>query len=395
MDSLDKNLPYLLALLRIPDMGPSKLKKMMNLYPKLSQVFSENNECLMFPGISVDWKGVEKDLKWLEQDQTHILSLKDPLYPSLLKEISGAPPVIFVRGQVELLSQPQIAMVGSRNPTNSGSEIAKKFARELSKKGLIITSGLALGIDGLSHEGALDFGETIAVLANGLDQVYPHAHRKLADRVIERGALVSEFPTGVPPVPIHFPRRNRIISGLSMGTFVVEAALRSGSLITAHYALDQGRDVFAMPGSIHSSQSKGCHALIRQGAKLIEKPEDILEELSPMLEYMSFNNNSFVQKRNKAKQLELDFNLKAPSKTRGAPEDEAVNFNLYKNQNRDSVFETQCELLLYQVGYEATPLDNLLSTSGLTVAEVSSILLELELKGLIRTVHGGYERIHI
>jgi DNA processing protein len=209
--------------------------------------------------------------------------VNDGRYPPLLREIPQAPPVLFVHGDPDCLRVPQLAMVGTRNPTPSGRETARQFAAHLAGAGMIITSGLALGIDAAAHQGALaGGGRTIAVMGTSLDRVYPAKHRDLARAIAERGALVSELPTGTPALAENFPRRNRLISGLALGVLVVEAALQSGSLITARLALDQGREVFAIPGSIHNPLAKGCHALIRQGAKLVETANDIVEELGAL-----------------------------------------------------------------------------------------------------------------
>ena len=201
-------------------------------------------------------------------------------YPDLLRRSPDAPPVLFVRGHAHVLNEPQLAMVGSRNPTAGGRATARRFAASFARLGLCITSGLALGIDAACHEGALDSdGSTVAVLAHGLDVIYPAVHQALAERIVASGALVSEFPPGTAPVAARFPQRNRIIAGLSHGTLVVEAAYNSGSLITARLAGVAGREVFAIPGSIHNPMARGCHALIRQGAKLVEQVDDVLAEL--------------------------------------------------------------------------------------------------------------------
>lgn len=224
---------------------------------------------------------VDATLAWLEAPDHHLLTLDDARYPSLLREITDPPPVLHVNGDPARLEGTLLAIVGSRNPTVLGEHTARSFAAALSGTGITVASGLALGIDACAHEGALGAGEggTVAVVGTGLDRVYPAVHRDLAHRIAARGALVSEFPLGTPARPDHFPRRNRILSGLSVGCLVVEAAPRSGSLITARLAAEQGREVFAIPGSIHSPLSRGCHALIRQGARLTERVEDILEEL--------------------------------------------------------------------------------------------------------------------
>ena len=220
-------------------------------------------------------------LHWLDAADHHLVSLDDPRYPALLREIPDPPPLLHVNGDPARLARPMLAIVGSRNPTVLGEHTARTFSNALSCAGLTIVSGLALGIDACAHEVALASGEggTVAVVGTGLDRVYPAGHRDLAHRIAAHGALVSEFPLGTPARSDHFPRRNRILSGLSVGCLVVEAAPRSGSLITARLAAEQGREVFAIPGSIHSPMSRGCHALIRQGARLTECVEDILEEL--------------------------------------------------------------------------------------------------------------------
>jgi DNA processing protein len=218
-------------------------------------------------------------LEWLADPAHQMLTLADEAYPDLLRQIDDPPPVIYLIGNPLLLHQPQLAVIGSRNPTPSGQENAREFARTLASAGLCITSGLAVGVDGAAHEGALASGNTIAVLGTGPDRIYPAAHQELAHRIAEQGLLVTEFPPGVQARAENFPRRNRIISGLSVGTLVVEAALRSGSLITARLALEQGREVFAIPGSIHNPQARGCHGLIRQGAKLVESAQDTARQM--------------------------------------------------------------------------------------------------------------------
>jgi DNA processing protein len=229
-------------------------------------------------------------LEWLGRDGQHLVAWDDPDYPPQLLATADSPPVLQVSGRRELLSRAAVAIVGSRNATPQGLENAEQFAAAVSGAGLTVVSGLALGIDTSAHRGALaGQGSTVAVVGTGLDRVYPPANRELAHRIAREGALVSEFPLGTPPLPENFPRRNRVISGLAKGVLVVEATLRSGSLITARLAAEQGREVFAIPGSIHSPFSKGCHRLIRDGAKLVETASDILEELafphtSPMSE---------------------------------------------------------------------------------------------------------------
>jgi DNA processing protein len=285
-----EQLRYLLALHRSPGMGAALLTNLLKNTSELASLFNNKGELLLKNKRSVgptDWAGVERDLKWLGDPNCHLITPFDSEYPALLRQISNAPAVLFVQGNIRRLANPQIAIVGSRNSTVTGRDNAFKFAQHFSELGFTVTSGLALGIDAAAHQGALKGqGGTIAVLGTGIDKIYPSSHVALAHEIIEKGVLLSEYPIGVPPAPSNFPRRNRIISGLSLGTLVVEAALKSGSLITARYALDQGREVFAIPGSIHSPLAKGCHHLIRQGAKLVETAEDVLEELSALINYV-------------------------------------------------------------------------------------------------------------
>lgn len=306
-----------------------------------------------------DWAAVDRSLAWARGKQCHILTLADPRYPALLAEIGDPPPLLFVRGSIEALANPQLAMVGSRNPSPLGRESAEAFARHLARAGLGICSGLALGIDAASHEGCLaGGGQTVAVSGTGLDRVYPARHRDLAHAIVEHGgALVSEFAPDTPPLPGNFPKRNRIISGLSLGTLVVEAALRSGSLITARSALEQGREVFAIPGSIHNPLARGCHRLIREGAKLVETAGDILEELAPQLRGL----------------LAAAHEVQASAPT-------------------EAVLDAEYRQLLAYVGYEPTSVDTLVARSGLTAEAVSSMLLLLELEDYVASTDGGYLR---
>lgn len=359
MRDRSEQLPYLLALLRIPGVGPMKISAILQSGVALSTLVDSKGYCQHFREY-VDWIGVNKDLEWAESPGCQIIMFDDPAYPPLLNEIHSAPPLLFVQGNAALLSQLQIAIVGSRNPSPLGLENAFNFAHYFSDQGIVVSSGLAMGVDGAAHQGAL-LGKsgTIAVLANGLGEVYPVSHRRLSQEILDQGgALVSEFPIGVPPLGSHFPRRNRIISGLSVGVLVVEAALKSGSLITAKLAIEQGREVFSIPGSIHSPLVKGCHALIREGAKLVEKASDVLEELETLKWY--------VHSKKEAMKL--------------------------TKENQASL-EPAYQSLLNEVDYACTAMDSILCRSGLTAAIVSSMLLELELQGYLRSVPGGYARL--
>ncbi|MCK5382549.1 MAG: DNA-processing protein DprA [Gammaproteobacteria bacterium] len=309
-----------------------------------------------------DEAAIAQDLEWHEKPGNRIMCCRDPDYPALLLQIPAPPPLLYVHGDTAILGEPQLAMVGSRNPTGPGRQTAIDFARHLSAAGLVITSGLALGIDAASHQGALDAGgSTIAVMGTGLDRVYPARHRDLARRIAEQGALVSEFPVGTPPLAENFPRRNRIISGLSMGTLVVEAALRSGSLISARNAGEQGREVFAIPGSIHNPLARGCHHLIRQGAKLVETAQDVIDELGAL-----------------AGACAEQPGARHPEEQSGQPRE----------------LDPEYLQLLDNIEFESTSIDQLVTRSGLTPAEVSSMLLQLEMSGYIASSHGGtYNRL--
>jgi DNA processing protein len=298
----------------------------------------------------------EAEREWLDRPGNHIVTLCDPAYPPLLRQIPDPPPLLFVRGDPALLAAPQLAVVGSRNPTPGGTDNARAFARALARAGLAVTSGLALGIDAAAHEGALEVaGRTLAVAGTGLDRVYPASHRALAHAIAAGGALISEFPLGTPPRRENFPQRNRIISGLALGVLVVEAAPASGSLITARLAAEQGREVFAIPGSIHSPLARGCHALIRQGAKLVETAQDILEELGPLAQAAAGAESPAGH---------------PPAAT--SPAEEA---------------------LLVQLGHDPADVDTLCARAGLTPDAVSSMLLQMELRGLVASCPGGkYQR---
>ena len=311
---------------------------------------------------SPDWHSFTKIIAESERCQSKIIAYDDPVYPSLLKEIYDPPLVLFVRGNVELLLLPKIAIVGSRNASVAGREIAHKLAGQLTAQ-FVVTSGLALGIDAQAHLGALhQAGYTIAVVATGLDMTYPARHRKLQQDIIEnKGLIISEFAPGIAPKAGHFPKRNRLISGLSLGVLVVEASLKSGSLITARCALEQAREVFAVPSSIYNLQAKGCHWLIKQGAKLVETIADIEEEFEDVI------SDSLNLGRN---------NEKASSIEKNEPQD------LFNDP------------MLASVGYEVTPVDMVVSRSKLPINVVLTRLTVLELKGLVSAVPGGYLKLN-
>jgi DNA processing protein len=293
-----------------------------------------------------------------------ILAWPESHYPEQLRHIHDAPLVLYTLGDTGLLARDQIGIIGSRKATRAGLDHARRFAEELSARELLVTSGLALGIDGAAHAGALDAGfPTMAVVGCGLDRTYPHQHRRLGERVIADGLMISEYPPGTPARAAHFPQRNRIISGLSRGVLVVEAGLRSGSLITARMALEQGREVFAIPGSVHSPVARGCHHLIKQGARLVETVDDILEELGAWWSPP----------------------LTAETADTSGPE-QPGNGPLAGLDSREiAVFEA--------LGYDPQSTDALSSATGLPADQLMQSLLLLELQGLVSSAPGGYQKV--
>ncbi len=350
-----------LALLHCPGIGPRRYSTLLEYYHQPSILLdsgaSEINR-LELPNKTKqwlkqpDWSLIETDLAWLNSSPDHhIISLNDQCYPQRLKQIDSAPPLLFAIGNTELLRTTQLGIVGSRNPSAGGKENSFNFAQSLSQTGLTITSGMALGIDAAAHKGALaGSGKTIAVTGTGLDRVYPARHRQLAHDIAASGTIISEFPIGTPPLPDHFPRRNRIISGLSLGILVVEAAPKSGSLISARLANEQGLEVFAIPGSIHNPLARGCHQLIRQGAKLVETTTDILEELGVQFDDTPTSHTS----------PDVDLELDASSLK-----------------------------LLSIIGHDPCSIDTLIGRSQLPAEQISSILLVLELRGMVSSLPGG------
>ncbi|MEZ5541235.1 MAG: DNA-processing protein DprA [Pseudomonadota bacterium] len=358
-----------LTLYHAPHLGAVSFRQLLARFGTAAAVRAAEPDALRHLGLSQhtldalnqpDRSAIERDLDWAQQAGNRIITCHDPLWPPLLEQLPDAPPLLYVHGDAGLLREPQLAMVGSRNPTPVGQRTARDFARYLGATGLVITSGLALGIDAASHQGALDAGAaTIAVMGTGLDRVYPARHRALAHAIAQQGALIAEFPIGTPPLAENFPRRNRIISGLSLGTLVVEAALRSGSLISARHAVEQGREVFAIPGSIHNTLSRGCHALIRQGAKLVETAQDIIDELGPL-----------------------------------AGAGMALSQAIPEAAEPPAHLADEYLQLLEIMGFNSNTIDHLVTESGLTPAEVSSMLLQLELNGHIAASPGGiYNRL--
>jgi len=300
-----------------------------------------------------DERAIDSDLAWLEATRTALVLSSDPAYPPLLKQTAGAPAALYVQGSVDALVTPALAMVGSRSPTPAGRSTARDFAAWFARAGLTVISGLATGIDAASHEGALKgSGLTVAVFGTGLDRVYPAEHAQLAERIRAHGALVSEFPPGTAPLKPNFPQRNRVIAGLSLGTLVVEATRRSGSLVTARRALEAGREVFAIPGSIHSPLSGGCHQLIKQGAKLVEEARDVIEELGFLL-----------------------------------PKERLTEVLSPAKAGRE--LDKEYEMLLDALGFEPATIDSLVARTELPGESIASMLLILELEGRVAALPGG------
>jgi DNA processing protein len=354
----DGELAAWLRLTLVPGLGGQRLRHLLTAFGLPSQVLSAPRAALaralgdelvarLLSGASAP--GVDAALAWAAQPGNAIVTLADAAYPRSLLETPDPPALLYVRGRAELLAANSLAIVGSRSGTAQGLANAESFARALSRAGLTIVSGLALGIDAAAHRGGLDGpGSTVGVLGTGIDVTYPARNSDLFAALADRGAIVSEFALGTPPVAANFPRRNRIISGLARGVLVVEAALDSGSLITARLAADQGRDVFAVPGSIHSPLSKGCHALIRQGAKLVESAQDVLDELGGV--------------------------ASTPTPSRETPE--------------------ETHAVLRHMGHDPCNVDTLCRRSGLTADVVSAMLLQLELEGRVASLPGGqYQRM--
>ncbi len=351
-----------LTLWHQPGLGPAGLGLLLQTFKTPDEALRASDDAWQRAGLSnsqingrhktID---INTDLEWLDQDHHHLITLDQDRYPNRLRDLVNPPPLLYVLGDPDCLQLPQLAIVGSRNPTNNGLSTAKEFSAYFAKAGLGITSGLAMGIDAAAHKACLDAdGYTVAVVGTGLDRTYPAKNHHLAKEIARKGALVSEFPVGTRARAENFPRRNRIISGLSIGTLVVEAAQRSGSLITARLASEQGREIFAIPGSIHNPLARGCHRLIREGAKLVETAQDVIEELGPMIS-LSLNERNPVQ-------------------------DEQSKPILDDDQSR----------VLEAVGFDPTIIDEIISGSGLKAEVVSANLAILEIAGLVTLETGGY-----
>jgi DNA processing protein len=360
----NRDVVHWLILLRVPGLSPRKITELLTRYTQPAHIINAGRDELIACGLSPDAiealrhpdrKSIDADCEWLSAPGNTLVTIKDESYPPLLRQIHDPPPVLFVRGNPEVLATPQFSIVGTRNPTPGGKRTARRFARELGLCGLTITSGLAAGIDAAAHTGAVDAGAaTIAVLGCGPDVIYPRVNRELAGLICGKGALLSEFPPGTQPLPGNFPRRNRLISGLSVGTLVVEAALNSGSLITARLAMEQGREVFAIPGSIANPMTRGCHALLRDGAKLTEQTADVLEEIGRLYAVVRQSGFSNVPQAD------------------GTP---------YLDGNG--------KVLLDNIGYEPVTIDTLVEETGISANAAAAVLLNLELQDLIESLPGG------
>tara|TARA_R110001592_G_scaffold238227_2_gene497804 strand:+ start:107825 stop:108976 length:1152 start_codon:yes stop_codon:yes gene_type:complete len=323
--------------------------------PKLAKQLVESESSAM----SLSEPYLERLFEWASIDDNYVLCIDDELYPSSLKEIYCPPPLLYIKGQLNAFSLMSVGVVGSRRPTLSGQLQAKEFSRQLAQMKVCVTSGLAIGVDTYAHQGALEVeGVSCAVLGSGLESIYPRQNRTLAMALQERGVLVSELALDVAALPANFPRRNRIISGLSKGVLVVEAGLKSGSLITANFAIEQNRDVFAVPGSIENPLSKGCHALIKQGAFLAENVDDILSVLGP-------DQSSFKPLKALSSKSTKDFS--------------------HLNADEQKVVSV--------LGNQSTSFDDLLHCLGMDVGQLNTLLVMLELKGELSAVAGGYQRL--
>ena len=398
MKTADELQPWV-TLWRVSGVGPKSFQKLLSNIGDPATVLSSNISTLTQSGISeklahaiLDSKTNQEmaipDIDWLnEADNHNIITIHCNEYPELLKRISDPPPLLYVHGKLSLLKDPQIAIVGSRNPTQGGTNNAYEFAKHLGQTGFCITSGLALGIDGIAHSGALEVNTpTIAVIATGIDRVYPAKHREIAHKIADNGAIVTEFPIGTQPKSSNFPRRNRIISGLSYGTLVVEAAQQSGSLITARLAMEQNREVFAIPGSIHNPLARGCHQLIRQGAKLVETAQDILEEMSAVIDVSELQDDQQI-----SASASTDH---ATTSETSIKTDSSDTKTLATTQSLNPSADDDQQIILNEMGFDPTSIDQLVVRTGINTASLSASLLMLELQNQIASNGGGtYTRL--
>lgn len=367
--------------MRAPGLGGARLVSLIDTFGGAGRLVRASRSSLQQAGLKdeaiaaisrPDPARLEQDLAWLAEPGNHLLTWHDDRYPALLRDIASAPAALFVRGDPDALWQPQLAVIGSRNPTAGGRENARDFAAELSRQGLTVTSGMADGIDSEAHRAALDAGGlTVAVLGTGPDRVYPASGRRLAERIAGQGALLTEFPPGTEAKREHFPSRNRIISGLSLGVLVVEAGLRSGTLITARLAGDQGREIFALPGSIHNPMAKGCHRLIRDGARLVESVAEIMQEVASMAGRLA------VDLEQRVGESPLD------------PDGARPKLGTIEAEPPPWKTDSEYRALWNCLGHDPRPVDAIIEESGLTAKSVSAMLLLLELRGMVEAHAGG------
>jgi DNA processing protein len=384
----DQGLAAWLRLTLIPGIGRESQRKLLKAFGLPERIFSAGRVAVeavlgakaepFFAAADAKAAQIEAALLWAKQPGNRILTLADADYPQQLLHIPDPPTLLYARGNLAVLSRPALSIVGSRNATPQGLKTARDFAATLARSGWNIVSGLALGIDAAAHQGALEAnGTTLAVVGTGVDRLYPARHKALAQQILEHGAILSEFPLGTPAIAENFPRRNRIISGLSQGVLIVEAALGSGSLITARLAGEQGREVFAIPGSIHSPVSRGCHRLIRQGAKLVETAEDILEELGGSQTPGALPPTARPISRPGAQRLPQP--IPAPRTEPAALPPEVT---------------PQEAEILQNLGHDPTTLDELALRTGLATEALLALLMDLELAGRIANLPGNrYQRL--
>ena len=376
-----------LRLASIPGLGASRQRNLLAAFGLPHHIFNANRSALAAVVgresadailADPDIEAIERSLAWADEPGNQILTLADENYPQGLLDIADPPLLLYVKGRPELLLRNGIALVGARSATAQGMSNAEAFAHALAGQGFSIVSGLALGIDAAAHRGALaagpEGGGTVAVIGTGIDRIYPARNAPLAREIAHTGAVVSELPLGTPPLPHNFPRRNRLIAGLAQGVLVVEAAVNSGSLITARLATESGREVFAIPGSIHSPLSRGCHRLIRDGAKLVETAEDVIEELRGRLGLPALH-AAPAAKRGR-RRVPADAGQALPQVAPG-PIQHALEL------------DDESTRLLALIGQEAVDIDTLAAQAGLTVDALYAILLPLELEGLLARLPGG------
>ena len=356
----------LILLQSVKGLGPRRIEQILSYYHDAFSVFTDDlspikalpssifNELLAIQQQGSRhqyWQKMLRQWEYLQKSDIHMISMLDDAYPPLLKEIQAAPPLLYLKGNPACLKQPQLAVVGARKATKQSLQLSYDWAYYIAQQGLTITSGLAIGIDGAAHQAALDVNQsTIAVLAHGIDSLYPKQHQAMADAIIEKGALISEFSLGTKAQREHFPRRNRIITGLSLGVLVTEAALKSGTMISAQYAIEQSREVFAVPGFVNNLRVAGCNRLIQDGAYLATCPDDILQ----CLQWQSHHASPAQQ---------------------------------------TPALSSSLQLLLENIDFQPTHLDDIIEKTGFKAAEVASQLLELELLNVIECIAGNYQRI--